>query len=158
MSGNFDVTYEGRNNCENSLLYILYTFWSMRQIFFPGADLIFQRYHPVTFSESGKPSVCPFWNALGIILHLTMDPGWNLLATVPQYRMQLSIELCPKSRFLLKALTKCWRGSLRAHSFSLGAGTVSADAYAGLRTPGFCLREVLVATLLLGSSVPNTSK
>ena len=24
-----------------------------------------------------------------------------------------------------------------------------ADAYAGLRTPGFCLREVLIATFLL---------
>ena len=41
---------------------------------------------------------------------------------------------------LTPELTPC----LRAHTFSF-----YADAYAGLRTPGFCLREVRIATLLL---------
>ena len=45
---------------------------------------------------------------------------------------------------LARQLTRC----LRARSFSLRAGIAYADAYAGLRTPGFCLREVLIATLL----------
>ena len=46
---------------------------------------------------------------------------------------------------LARQLTRC----LRARSFSLRAGIAYADAYAGLRTPGFCLREVRIATLLL---------
>ena len=36
--------------------------------------------------------------------------------------------------------------SLRTHSFSLRAGIAYADAYAGLCTPGFCSRRVLIAT------------
>ena len=46
---------------------------------------------------------------------------------------------------LARQLTRC----LRASSFSLRAGIAYADAYAGLRTPEFCLREVRIATLLL---------
>ena len=46
---------------------------------------------------------------------------------------------------LTQQLTRC----LRTHSFSLRAEMAYADAYAGLRTPGFCLREVLIATFLL---------
>ena len=46
---------------------------------------------------------------------------------------------------LTQQLTRCWRTG----SFSLRSGIALADAYAGLRTPGFCLREVLIATLLL---------
>ena len=46
-------------------------------------------------------------------------------------------------------LTRQLTRFLRARSFSLRAGIAFADAYVGLRTPGFCLREVLIATLLL---------
>ena len=46
---------------------------------------------------------------------------------------------------LTRQLTRC----LRAHSFSLRAGIAYANAYVGLRTPGFCFRKVLIATLLL---------
>ena len=46
---------------------------------------------------------------------------------------------------LTRQLTRC----LSARSFSLRAGKAYADAYAGLRTPGFCFREVLIAILLL---------
>jgi hypothetical protein len=58
-------------------------------------------------------------------------------------------ELCSKGLVLLKAIRECLRGSLHAHCFSLRAGIAYADAYAGICTPGFCLREVLIATLLL---------
>ena len=44
---------------------------------------------------------------------------------------------------------ECLRSSLRTRSFSLRAGIAYADAYAFLRTPGFFLCEVLIATLLL---------
>ena len=37
----------------------------------------------------------------------------------------------------------------RAPSLSVRAGIAYADVYAGLRTPGFCLHEVLSAALLL---------
>ena len=48
---------------------------------------------------------------------------------------------------LARQLTRCLRA--RSLCWCLRAGIAYADAYAGLRTPGFCLREVRIATLLL---------
>ena len=64
-------------------------------------------------------------------------------------RITETSELCSKGLVLLNALRECLPGSLRARSFSLREGIAYADAYAGLSTPGFGLRRVLIATLLL---------
>ena len=39
---------------------------------------------------------------------------------------------------------------LRNRNFSLRAGIIYVDAYAGLPRPGFCLREVLITPLNKG--------
>ena len=56
------------------------------------------------------------------------------------------IEPWSKGLVVLKALRECLDRSLRAHCFSLRAGKAYADAYAGLRTPGFGLCGVLIAS------------
>lgn len=56
------------------------------------------------------------------------------------------IEPWSKGLVVLKALRECLHRSLRAHCSSLRAGKAYADAYAGLRTPGFCLCGVVIAS------------
>ena len=97
----------------------------------------------LVFSHSTRSQNLGIWRAgktydiLEVAGDETQDPTWAV-----------SKRYCSSEGakgMLARQLTRC----LRARSFSLRAGIAYADAYAGLRTPGFCLREVRIATLLL---------
>ena len=71
---------------------------------------------------------------------------------VVYYGFDSEAEPWPKGLVFLETLRECLRGSLRSAYAPMVLAYAQAwlmhayaDAYAGLRTTGFCLREVLIA-------------